>query len=376
MCKLPSTPSPTPKSAKSRTRMLALLTVPAAVLILSPANSQSGTQTTETGQAEKVNNAVTAAPAAKEAAKEAAAPAKTATDVSDGEAPGTKTDTPTTGVPQKDFSRFATAAEISAVTPSYDDIVGFMNSHAAIDKNRVKLDYNAMRAGRAAGLARILQKLRDVPVSQLNRDDQLAYWLNLRNLLVVFSIALEGQSSIESERGTYEYPGEMWTTGIITVEGVKLSIDDIERHILLANWPDPDILYGLYQGTAGGPALYKPGFNGPTVHTVLNKLGQRYINSRKTLSAKGDVLKVPAIYEWYYGPLFNNDEKKVARHIKALALPKMAKKLQKYDNVEPVAFNYKVESLDKLPKNRGAASRPQRSAPPRGQQGGQRRSGS
>lgn len=364
-----ATPPRTCQRAWTLNTMVAIGMPLALMLIAAPVSAQTTAATDE-----KVTNAVTPASEAKQAAAVTTAP--------DGPAPQATVTPDTEAEPEteaeKDFSRFATAAEVSVIQPNYDDIIGFMNSHAAIDKSRVKLDYNAMRAGRAAGLARILQRMRDIPVSQLNRDDQLAYWLNLRNLLVVFSIALEGQSSIESERGTYEYPGEMWTTGLITVEGVKLSIDDIERHILLANWQDPDILYGLYQGTVGGPALYKPGFNGRNVHTVLNKLGQRYINGRKTLSAKGDVLKVPAIYEWYYSPLFNNDEKKVARHIKSLALPKMAKKLKKYDNVEPVAFNYKVESLDKLPKNRGGATRPQRSAPqPRGgQQTGQRRSGS
>ena len=292
------------------------------------------------------------------------------------EGAGEIVDTEPLAKPAKDFSQFATSAEVSAVAVSYENITAFMNSHSAIEKNRVKLNYTAMSQGGASGLARILQRLRDVPVSQLSRDDQLAYWLNMRNLLVVFSIAVDARGSIDAQRGTYEAPGELWTDEIITVEGVKLSIDDIERNILIANWNDPHILYGMYQGALGGPPLYKPGFTGANVHDVLNKLGQRYINSRKTLGAKSSTLKVPAIYEWYFDALFDGDEAKVERHIRSLALPKLAKKLQKFDAIEPVAFNYKVDSLDKLPSARKPAAQPQRSALPQNRRTQSGRSGS
>ncbi|MEL7018939.1 MAG: hypothetical protein AAGL18_09465, partial [Pseudomonadota bacterium] len=153
---------------------VAVIGMPAALMLIAAPVSAQTTAATD----EKVTNAVAPASEVKQAAAATTAP--------DAPAPQATVTPDTEAEPEteagKDFSRFANAAEVSVIQPNYDDIIGFMNSHAAIDKSRVKLDYNAMRAGRAAGLARILQRMRDIPVSQLNRDDQLAYWLNLRNL--------------------------------------------------------------------------------------------------------------------------------------------------------------------------------------------------
>ncbi len=282
--------------------------------------------------------------------------------------------------PEDEFQQFSQHQPISQIEVKYSDMIGFMNSYSAIDKGRVKLSYATIRGSGSSSLLRNLQYLRDIPVSQLSSEDQLAYWLNIRNLMVIFAVTVDGATNLEEERGTYDNPGEMWTVKRIVIGGVNMSIDDIERKIILANWNDPNILYGLYQGVRGGPSLYKPGFRGDTVRDVLPKLGRRYLNSKKVVSVKGAKIELPAVYGWYGDQLFEGDEAALIKHVRRLSKQKLLSKIQKVDTVSLADSDYRIDTTGTIRKTKRreviSAPTPGRGSTGRGGRGAPRRSGS
>ena len=252
-----------------------------------------------------------------------------------------------------DLSKFSNAVETSEISVEYDLLIGFMNSYTAIDKNRVKFDYQTIRTSGARPLVHSLQAMRDVEVSRLSKTDQLAYWLNLRNQLVIFAVTLENATNLADERGTFDEPGEMWTEKRIIVDGVNLSIDDIERGIILANWPNfPNIFYGLYQGVEDGPPLFKPGFRGDTVHDVLAKLGKRYVNQKKVITAKGNTVNVPGVYGWYGDVLFEGDEAKLIKHFKRHAGEKLRGRLNDVETISLSEIGYAIDTATTVKRKR------------------------
>jgi len=181
--------------------------------------------------------------------------------------------------------------------------------------------------------------------TKFNKNEQLAYWLNLRNLLVIREItAASPLRNLKKQRGDNFNPGTIWSKQTVTVDNVPMSIDDIEKRIILANWPTPEIFYGLYQGIKGGPAFTPPvSFTGKNVQEELKSRAKSYINARRVVKVKGSSVEIPATYDWYRTTLFANDDAALIAHLTSYAENKLATKLS---NVSSVSFSKVNYSLD------------------------------
>jgi hypothetical protein len=59
---------------------------------------------------------------------------------------------------------------------------------------------------------------------------------------------------------------------LLTVDGVALSLNDIQFNILKHNYANnPLIIYGLYQGVIGGPNIRKSAYTGATVARAASR---------------------------------------------------------------------------------------------------------
>lgn len=173
-----------------------------------------------------------------------------------------------------------------------------------------------------------IQKMWEVEVSKLNRDAQLAYWLNLRNALVLHTIffhtPIGGNNLKDLYYGTNTKASE-WTTKKVWVEWQLLSIRDIEE-IISSGWPDPRVLYGLFYGAKGGPFLMNQAFTRENVYALLEQNGRQFINASNTINvSRKKGLEVPLVYQWH-SDLFGGAEG-VLRHLREYAGKKLGKKL-------------------------------------------------
>jgi hypothetical protein len=148
------------------------------------------------------------------------------------------------------------------------------------------------------GIQKSLESLPDeAPLKHFNRDEQLAYWLNLYNITVVNEIIkiypkrnlkkiLVGKKSILSKK-------------ILNVAGVPLSLNDIQYTILKNNYDNnPLIIYGLYQGNIGGPNIRRNAYTGSDVWRALKNNANRFINSnRGTYSKDQKTFQVSSLYD-------------------------------------------------------------------------------
>jgi hypothetical protein len=79
-----------------------------------------------------------------------------------------------------------------------------------------------------------LKNLQSLPISSYNRVEQKAYWINLYNALTVNVIL--SRFPVPSIRDINISPGLFvrgpWGAKLLTIEGEKMSLDDIEHRIL------------------------------------------------------------------------------------------------------------------------------------------------
>ncbi|MEM8770292.1 MAG: DUF547 domain-containing protein [Pseudomonadota bacterium] len=243
------------------------------------------------------------------------------------------------------FSVFAQHAPDSKQAIDYDPIDELLGAFIEKQRGRNRIYFTNMAGSGVQLINAYIQGMSNVNVAALNRDEQLAYWLNLRNLLIIRAYAGQNPRSVSGDRGTVASPGPLWTKEQTTVAGQPVSLHDIEVNIIAANWSDkPDVIYGLYQGAIGGPSLPKETFRGASVHTQLSELGKDYVNARRNVRIKSGALEAPAIYEWYKPVFFDNNDQSVIAH-----LAKHKKKAGAVSGAQSIAykdFNYRSDAIE------------------------------
>ena len=199
----------------------------------------------------------------------------------------------------------------------------------------------------------------EVPLEYFTRDEQLAYWLNLYNITILYEVVsvypkrdledlLFGEDSILSKK-------------LLTVSGIPLSLNDIHFSILRENYDNnPLIMYGLYQGIIGGPNIRPFAFSGTTVYRALTNNAIEFINSNRGVNrdpSMNKVHKVSSLYERNraYFPDFNPD---LYAHLLKYLEGDVRKKFKSEKTLRPVIDDWTVTDLfGTFPVVRTAAAR-------------------
>lgn len=184
-------------------------------------------------------------------------------------------------------------------------------------------------------LADYVQYLSSIPVERLNRDEQLAYWLNTRNVLLFQAIAEESRiRDFKRKRGTPSEPGAWWTRARMTVGGQELSMQDIEENILFAGWDDPNIMFGLYQGIRGGPELPRSPFTGEHVKTQLAEAARAFASESANVRVRSNSVRISTYFDWYAPLAHEGDEAALREHIATIARPREQAQIREIDELD------------------------------------------
>jgi hypothetical protein len=125
-----------------------------------------------------------------------------------------------------------------------------------------------------------LAELSRTPISQYNRTEQLAYWINLYNALTVRTVLRHYPvaSIRDIDVGNRRSQQGLWDAPLIEVEGQALSLNDIQNRILRPVWHDPRILYALSCGAVSCPNLQPVPFSSERLDHQLSQAAMAYIN--------------------------------------------------------------------------------------------------
>lgn len=153
------------------------------------------------------------------------------------------------------------------------------------------------------------------PLADFSKDEQLAYWLNLHNATLYQQLADRYPlSRLKTLRMGRRNQPSLWDEKLLTVEGVALSLRDIQDNILIRHWKSPMVLYGLYQGAIGGPSLPNKAFTAQNVHAVLRNTARDFVNSNRGMKMWSGKARVSRLYEWG-AAAFPDWEKDILDHL-------------------------------------------------------------
>ena len=194
-----------------------------------------------------------------------------------------------------------------------------------------RVTYGSVTPADQNALKGYLKALQNLPISTYNPAEQKAYWVNLYNAATVDLII--GRFPLKSIKDVNISPGLFtrgpWGAKLMTVEGEKLSLDDIEHRILRPIWRDNRIHYAVNCASLGCPNLQPVAYTRENTETLLEKGAREFINHPRGITFKDGQLHVSSIYVWFQED-FGGDAAGLMEHWQRYADRALAEKLASY----------------------------------------------
>ncbi len=260
-----------------------------------------------------------------------------------------------------DLVRAAPKAELWARWQAYEAASTVKIDHSAWDRF---LKQNVTVAPAAINLVRYqsvgpedqnllkdyLRALQAMSISSYNRNEQKAYWINLYNAatvdLVLSRLPIASIRDVNISPGLFERGP--WGAKLLTVEGEKLSLDDIEHRILRPIWKDHRLHYALNWASRGCPNLQPAAYTSDNIEMLLEQGAREFINHpRGVLLSKGKLV-VSSVYVWFQED-FGRDAEELMEHWQKYAGPELSDALEKYQGGLAHDYDWRLNGADAKP---------------------------
>lgn len=194
---------------------------------------------------------------------------------------------------------------------------------AAIDAEGRQVDYEGLRASDAYAALRLdlTPRLQDLDLSTLaTREQRLAFWINLYNVLILDATVTFGvsRSVTEGRLGVVSF----FRRAAYNVGGQRFSANDIEHGVLRANRPswaipgpqfgradprlawrlptlDPRIHFALNCASRSCPPIGV--YDAERIDAQLDLAAASFLASDVAIDARAGVVRLSAIFKWYAG---------------------------------------------------------------------------
>jgi hypothetical protein len=206
-----------------------------------------------------------------------------------------------------------------------------------------RVAYGSVTPDDRQALEAYIDGLSRLPISAYSRPQQMAYWINLYNAVLVDVVLDHYPIASVRDIGASPKPGTggPWDEKRIEIEGVPVSLNDIEHRILRPIWRDPRILYALSCAAIGCPNLQPEPFAADRLERQLSQAAMAYINDPRCIQIDGHSLAVSSLYRWYRED-FGGTDLSVINHLMAYAEPHLAMALQDFDRITGDAFSWRL----------------------------------
>jgi Protein of unknown function, DUF547 len=225
------------------------------------------------------------------------------------------------------------------------DWEAFLTRYLRIGADGVhRVAYGQVTAANRMRLDDYIARLAAVPIGTYDRAEQMAYWINLYNALVVRLVVdhypIASIRDVGSRSGK-PGGGGPWADKLVEIEGMPLSLNDITHRILRPIWHDPRVHYALACGAVGCPNLQPEPFDAAQLERQLNEVAMAYINDPRCITIGEDRLGLSSMYRWYRDD-FGATDRDVINHLMAYAEPGLAMRLQRFDKISEDGFDWRL----------------------------------
>lgn len=160
-----------------------------------------------------------------------------------------------------------------------------------------RVTYAEAAQANPAMLRPYLASLEEIDPAMLAKDEQMAFWINLYNAATVDLILQK--PTVKSIRDLGALTLGPWDKKIITVNGSRLSLNDVEHGILRPIWNDVRIHYAVNCASIGCPNLAPRAYTAERLEAMLEQAAVDFINHPRGFARIDGKLRASSIYSWY-----------------------------------------------------------------------------
>ncbi|MCE0722313.1 MULTISPECIES: DUF547 domain-containing protein [Legionella] len=222
----------------------------------------------------------------------------------------------------------------------------FLNRRIVTNEENINLvDYTHMTQTDLNLLKDYLKSMSEININNYNRDEQLAYWINVYNALTVQIIAnyypVTSVQEINISPGLFSIGP--WGANLITIKNTTLTLDDINNRIIRAIWNDPRTHYAVNNGTIGAPNLSRKVYQGKLIEEQLNQAASAYVNSLRGVNVIEGKLIISKLYDWYEED-FGGTKQYVIFHLLQFAKEPLLSQLKHINSIDSYIYNWHINS--------------------------------
>jgi len=158
-----------------------------------------------------------------------------------------------------------------------------------------KVNYKEMKAS-LAKIERYLEHLKiNSPTKDWNKNEKLAYWINLYNASTVYLIA----SNYPTVSITKLNGGKPWDKKFVKSGDKIYSLNQIENEIVRPRFKEPRIHAALNCAAVSCPSLLNEAFTPGKLNAQLDKQTKVWVNDVTKNKLSDSKIKVSQIFDWY-----------------------------------------------------------------------------
>jgi len=229
----------------------------------------------------------------------------------------------------------------------HNDWNDFLSRYVELGSDGInRVAYASVSKQDNAALQSYIDAMQNISISRFNRDEQLAYWVNLYNAVTVNIVLMH--YPVESIRDIDISPGFFsdgpWGKKLLNVENRKLSLNDIEHGILRPIWKDARIHYAVNCASVSCPNLSNKAYLAGEINQQLEEAARQYIAHPRAVRFIEEGVVVSSIYSWFQSD-FGEKESDVIKHIQSYAEDEMVNRLNGIQFFADDEYNWSLNDV-------------------------------
>ena len=203
-------------------------------------------------------------------------------------------------------------------------------------------DYSGLKANAAdkAKLDGYIESLEAMNPDSMSENEAIAFWANLYNAVTIQVVV--DNYPVKSIKKLGSFNSGPWKKDLVTVNGKKMSLNDIEHGTLRKNYPNPAYVHYMVNcASIGCPNLHNEAWEADTLEAKRKEAAAAYINSPRGAMVDGDELTVSSIYDWFQED-FGGNKAGVIEHLRTYATGDLATAIQNGAKIDDFEYDWSL----------------------------------
>jgi hypothetical protein len=242
------------------------------------------------------------------------------------------------------WARWSAFDADSSATISHQAWNDWLGRYVSADPGGINLvAYGSVTQTDRKRLKTYIAALTSLQISNYNRAQQRAYWINLYNALTIDVVLDNYPLGSIRDISSGLFSSGPWRLKLAEIEGEQLTLDDIEHRILRPIWKDPRIHYAVNCASLGCPRLQSKAFTAENTEALLETAAAEFINSDQGARVAGNRLRVSSIYDWFEQD-FGGSEAAVISHLRQYAVGDLASALETITGIDDYDYDWRINA--------------------------------